>query len=378
MKKTKIILSISFVILFLNLQSNTVKCGDIVTTESSYELAWNDEFNESSINTSNWTYDVGGDGWGNNELEYYTDRADNSRIEDDNLVIEAKKEKYNGKNYTSARLKSQGMQEFTYGKIEARIKIPSGKGLWPAFWLLGSSYPSIYWPKCGETDIMEHINLENNIYGTLHWYINDPSCKYHQSYMKYISNIDTTQYHVYSISWDESTIKWYVDDIQYSEVNIKDMDSFHKPFYIILNLAVGGNWPGEPDGSTVFPAKMYIDYVRVYNKTDSNALTSTVKNEWFVDFETKDKYYLDGNGNSINGWVYIKNNWYYFGKYGILQTGWKYIDDNWYYLDDAGIMKTGWINYKEKWYYLFITGEMLKNTNVEGKYELGADGALIN
>ncbi|NRT80923.1 family 16 glycosylhydrolase [Clostridium beijerinckii] len=240
--------------------------------DTGWNLAWSDEFNGTSINTSNWKYETGGDGWGNNELEYYTNRSENARIENGNLVIEARKENYSGMNYTSARLKSQGLKNWTYGKVEARMKLPAGQGVWPAFWMLGENISQVSWPKCGEIDIMEHINNESAIHGTIHW--DSTGNNTHAQYGAASPNIDVTQYHVYSIEWDASSIKWFVDGTQYLEANIANningTEEFHKPFFILFNLAVGGNWPGNPDGSTPFPAKMYVDYVRVYQHGDNN------------------------------------------------------------------------------------------------------------
>lgn len=240
--------------------------------DTGWNLAWSDEFNGTSINTSNWKYESGGDGWGNNELEYYTNRSENARIENGNLVIEARKENYNGMNYTSARLKSQGLKNWTYGKVEARMKLPAGQGVWPAFWMLGENISQVSWPKCGEIDIMEHINNESAIHGTIHW--DSTGNNTHAQYGAASPNIDVTQYHVYSIEWDASSIKWFVDGTQYLEANIANningTEEFHKPFFILFNLAIGGNWPGNPDGSTPFPAKMYVDYVRVYQHGDNN------------------------------------------------------------------------------------------------------------
>ncbi|WP_271813623.1 glycoside hydrolase family 16 protein [Clostridium beijerinckii] len=234
--------------------------------DTGWNLAWSDEFNGTSINTSNWKCETGGDGWGNNELEYYTNRSENARIENGNLVIEARKENYNGMNYTSARLKSQGLKNWTYGKVEARMKLPAGQGVWPAFWMLGENISQVSWPKCGEIDIMEHINNESAIHGTIHW--DSTGNNTHADYGAASPNIDVTQYHVYSIEWNASSIKWFVDGKQYLEANIANningTEEFHKPFFILFNLAIGGNWPGNPNGSTPFPAKMYVDYVRVY------------------------------------------------------------------------------------------------------------------
>ncbi|MGG1314598.1 MULTISPECIES: RICIN domain-containing protein [Cohnella] len=250
---------------FLTVLALVATLFPISTANAAYNLVWSDEFNGSSIDTNNWTFEIGtgSGGWGNNELEYYTNRPENARIENGNLVIEARKESYGGMNYTSARLKTQGKKSFKYGRIEARIKLPKGQGLWPAFWTLGADIGTVGWPKSGEIDIMEHVNNENNTHGYIHWDANG-----HASYGGPSHTIDVTQYHVYSIEWTPSAIKWFIDGVQFKEANIENninsTEEFHKEHFILLNMAVGGNWPGSPDASTVFPAKMFVDYVRVY------------------------------------------------------------------------------------------------------------------
>lgn len=281
MNRTRRLLKLSSLLLFnflLLSPLNTYAETSYSQSSNRMKLVWSDEFDGSEINQDNWTYDIGKgnngntDGWGNNELQYYTDRSKNARIDNGNLVIEAYKEDYNGSNYTSARLKSKGLQEFTYGKIEARIKLPIDDGIWPAFWMLGNSFTGDdKWPYCGEIDIMEHVNKEPAVFGTIHWNNNGP-----QTFGKstFIENID--DYHVYAIEWSKNYIKWYIDNIEYCaadisdieipnlERNIKNNDAFHEPFFILLNVAVGGNWPKSPNAYTNFPAKMYVDYVRVY------------------------------------------------------------------------------------------------------------------
>ena len=235
-----------------------------------YQLIWSDEFSSSSINTSNWTYETGNNnGWGNNELEYYTNRNVNSYIQDGSLVIEAKKESYGGKSYTSARMITKGEKYFTYGKIEARMKLPYGKGIWPAFWMLGENISTVGWPACGEIDIMEMIGggeNEKRIYGTAHWESNG-----HASYGSNYTlgaGIFADDYHVFSIVWNSKSIQWFVDGSKYVTIDITPagLAAFQKNQFIILNLAVGGNWPGNPDATTIFPQKLYVDYVRVYQE----------------------------------------------------------------------------------------------------------------
>lgn len=240
------------------------------------QLVWSDEFDGTAVNKSNWVFETGNNnGWGNNELEYYTSRAANATISNGNLLIIAKKETYGGKEYTSARMKTQGLHDFTYGKIEARIKAPVGQGIWPAFWMLGKSINQVGWPKCGEIDILEHINSVNYVNGTIHWDNNG-----HASYGK-TTVCDVKKYHVYGIEWDTKAIKWFVDGIKYGEAsianNINSTDEFHAPFFILLNLAVGGNWPGNPNATTVFPDTMFVDYVRVYNLTTGTSSIDKAK-----------------------------------------------------------------------------------------------------
>lgn len=225
-----------------------------------YQLVWSDEFNGTSVDPNNWVFETGGGGWGNNELEYY--QAANATVTNGNLVITAKKQRVGSNAYTSARMKTQGLHQFTYGRIEARVKLPVVKGLWPAFWMLGSNITTVNWPQCGEIDVMEHINTDSLIYGTIHWYNNGNA--------SYGSNMATSPsaYHVYDVEWTSTAITWHIDGVQYCTANISNginnTQAFQNPFFIILNLAVGGNWPGNTIDTTKLPASMYVDYVRVY------------------------------------------------------------------------------------------------------------------
>ncbi|TAL59678.1 MAG: glycoside hydrolase family 16 protein [Bacteroidetes bacterium] len=227
-----------------------------------WKVVWSDEFNYTGLpDTTKWGNDVGY--IANNELQYYTkQRLENSNVENGNLMIIGRKEPYDTSEYTSTRLVTDGKFSWTYGKIEARIKLPKGQGLWPAFWMLGQNIRQVDWPKCGEIDIMEHINNEDILYGTLHW----DDGKHVSSGGK--TPCDVTQYHNYSVEWDKDAIKWFLDGKKYWEVNIKDSinstEEFQKPHYIILNLAIGGDWPKNPDATTAFPDTMLVDYVRVY------------------------------------------------------------------------------------------------------------------
>lgn len=227
---------------------------------TTYQLVWSDEFNGSTVNTADWKFETGGGGWGNNEKEYY--QAANATVSNGSLMITARKQRVKANSYTSARMTTQGKHEFTYGKMEARIKLPIVQGLWPAFWMLGADINSVNWPACGETDIMEHINTDSLVYGTIHWDNN--------GHVQFGGHTVTTpaDYHIYAVEWDSASIRWYIDGIQYQEANIlnniNSTEEFHKPFFIILNLAVGGNWPGQTINDKLLPASMYVDYVRVY------------------------------------------------------------------------------------------------------------------
>ena len=219
---------------------------------------------------------TGGNGFGNNELEYYTSRPENAEIEDGNLVITARKEDYTGpdgvsRNYTSARMQTMGKFDQAYGRFEARIKIPYGQGIWPAFWLLGEDMPTARWPGAGEIDIMENIGREP---GTVHGTIHGPGYSGARGIgAPFVrpSGRFADDYHVYAIEWQQNVIRFYVDDQLYETRTPADLPRgtkwvYDHPFYILLNLAVGGNWPGNPDDSSTFPQKMLVDYVRVYKE----------------------------------------------------------------------------------------------------------------
>ena len=235
----------------------------IATAQTTWNLIWSEEFNGSQINTQQWNYDIGTGnwGWGNNELQYYTNQSANLSVSNGLATFRALDQPFGNSNYTSARIQSKNKFSVQYGKIEARMKLPMGQGLWPAFWMLGQNIDDVSWPHCGEIDIMEHVNNNPYINGTVHWYQNG-----HQSSGSSIST-DITQFHLYSIEWDEDKIQWFVDGILYKTFNIQNSvhNAFHQPFFIIMNVAVGGLWPGSPDNTTIFPAEMVVDYVRVYH-----------------------------------------------------------------------------------------------------------------
>ena len=232
-----------------------------------YQLVWQDEFSGNELSTD-WQHEIGtgSNGWGNNELQYY--RKENTRVEDGFLVIEARKESFSDRNYTSSRIVTMGQEAFQYGRIDIRAKLPRGQGIWPALWMLGSNFPTIGWPDCGEIDIMEMIGgqgRENTVHGTVHWDNNGQYASFGDSY-SLTQGTFNDEFHVFSIIWDSQTIRWFVDDVQYNQIDITPaaLSEFNQQFFFIFNIAVGGNWPGSPDGTTSFPQQMYVDYVRVF------------------------------------------------------------------------------------------------------------------
>lgn len=251
-----------------NLRSSSADAG-VTTTQRAiaYSLVWDDEFNGTGVNTANWNIDVGNPGV-NHELEYY--QASNATVSNGSLVITAQQQSVGGQPYTSAKLETYGKFSLTYGRIEARIKLPMVNGTWPAFWMLGTSInQGTSWPDCGEIDIMEHVNTTNTILGTMHW--NGGS-----GHVQYGSSTATTpgDYHVYAVEWDANSIRWYVDNSLYVTGNIanniNNTGAFHHPFYIILNLAMGGDLPGNNIDNGSLPTQMLVDYVRVYSMTPNS------------------------------------------------------------------------------------------------------------
>lgn len=244
---------------------------------------WSDEFNGpdgSAPDPSKWTYDTGGKGWGNNELECYTNRLENAQIKGGNLVITAEQETVpfacsdgSRNSYTSARLKTQGLFSEAYGRFEARIKIPAGQGMWPAFWMLGDNISTAGWPTCGEIDVMENIGREP---GTVHGSLHGPSTISRTSDATSIFTLPAPQaladdFHLYAVEWEPGVVRFYVDANLYATFTESQWPTggtwvFDQAFFIILNVAVGGTWPGSPDSTTVFPQQMLVDYVRVYSK----------------------------------------------------------------------------------------------------------------
>jgi len=248
---------------------------------------WADEFNGTALDLANWQYQVGTGtqyglpaGWGNNELQFYTNRPQNIGVANGLLTITARQESYNGASYTSARIRSLDRRQFTYGRYEARLKVPAGQGLWPAFWMLPSTNAYGGWASSGEIDILETVNAATAAHGTIHHGGNWPN------------NVHTggsspgtwsNDFHVYAVEWEPDEIRWYVDGSQFfqttssvwfsSSAPTNDRAPFDRDFHFLLNLAVGGNWPGPPNGSTPFPSTFQIDYVRVQQRPPKGPYT---------------------------------------------------------------------------------------------------------
>jgi beta-glucanase (GH16 family) len=232
-------------------------------------IEWSDEFDGPVLDPGKWIAETGGHGWGNNELQHYTGRPENVRIENGHLVIEARRERFEQRDYTSARIKTAGLKETRYGRYEARIRIPKGQGIWPAFWMLGADIGTTGWPKAGEIDIMENIGREpDTVHGTLH----GPGYSGGQAFgapSKLAGASYADDFHVFAVEWEPGEIRWYRDGIQYHKAQpalVKGEWVFERPFFVLLNVAVGGDWPGNPDATTVLPQRMLVDYVRVYRR----------------------------------------------------------------------------------------------------------------
>jgi beta-glucanase (GH16 family) len=250
------------------------------TPSGPWQLTWSDEFDGADgtrPDESTWTYDLGGNGWGNQELESYTNHAENASIQGGALVITARAEHVTGtdgiaRDYTSARLKTQGHFAQAYGRFEARIQSPRGQGLWPAFWMLGNDIGGVGWPACGEIDIMENIGREPTIvHGTIHGPgysgANGPTMAFSSPDGRPFAD----GYHVYAVEWEPAEIRFYVDDHLYETRKPADLPGgarwvYDHDFFVILNVAVGGSWPGNPDATSSFPQTMKVDYVRVYRR----------------------------------------------------------------------------------------------------------------
>jgi len=279
MKNIYIVLSI----IFIWLTACTSKQNDNTTShsdslelqEEKYELVWSDEFNYQGLpDSTKWSYDVGGDGWGNNELQYYTDsRSENARVENGYLIIEARKENIEDNEFTSARLVSKNKGDWKYAKIVVRAKLPGGVGLWPAIWMLPAKWDvgDGEWPDCGEIDIMEYVGYaKDTIHGTIHCHAYNHLKNTQKGKNVFVPGVEN-DFHDYTLIWNKDKINIMVNDSSYFEFEKQEQNwktwPFYRKFYLILNIAVGGNWGGRKGvDDSIFPQTMEVDYVRVYQK----------------------------------------------------------------------------------------------------------------
>jgi beta-glucanase (GH16 family) len=271
--------------------------------QEAWELVWSDEFDGSSLDASNWSPQIGTGtayglpaGWGNNELQYYTNSADNIQVSDGTLKIIARQQNFGGRNYTSARLRTLNKQEFLYGRVEARMKLPSTQGIWPAFWMLPTNSPYGIWASSGEIDVMESVNIADRIYGTLHFGNQWPNNQ--SAGPRYSDGTDfSNDFYTYRVDWEPDSFTWYINDVPFGTINNASWFSaaapgnsrapFDTPYHLLMNVAVGGNFPGNPTGASNFPQTLEVDYVRVYERVqlpfqdEPHAIPGTIEAEDF-------------------------------------------------------------------------------------------------
>lgn len=258
--------------------SSVLLSSSLMATPPGWKLVWSDEFDAPKIDPAKWEFEINAKGGGNNELQYYTDRAENARIEDGKLVIEARREEFTGpegtRSYTSARMRTQNKGDWKYGRFEIRARLPQTQGLWPAIWMLPTDWAYGGWPHSGEIDIMELLGHETNkVYGTLHY--TDLAGKHTHTGTHFVlpAGNFVDEFHTFTVEWDEREFRWYVDgqlyqtQTQWQNSKAPYPAPFDQRFHLLLNVAVGGNWPGNPNESTVFPQRMEVDYVRVYERS---------------------------------------------------------------------------------------------------------------
>ena len=276
-----------------------------------FDLVWSDEFSGTRLDDRYWNHNIGtgSGGWGNNESQYY--RSQNASVANGFLTITAKEENYGGQSYTSSRIKTEGLVDFTYGRVDIRAKLPRGQGIWPALWALGSNFGEVGWPYSGEIDIMEMIGgsgREDTVHGTVHWNVGGLNAPYSHTYIggAYYGSDFSAGFNVFSIIRTADGIEWRVNDAPYYRFDIDESASrapFRKPFFLIFNVAVGGNWPGYPDETTSFPQKMIVDYVRIFEPSgiapprdsDGDGLSDAEENSLGTDAQIADS---DGDGLS--------------------------------------------------------------------------------
>ena len=244
-----------------------------------WDITWHDEFEGELLDLDKWSHEVGGHGFGNNELQYYTNDTTNSFVSNGMLTIRAQFEpagvgsSNNLRNFSSARLRTVGKGDWRYGRIDVRAKIALGQGIWPAIWMLPSDWKYGGWPKSGEIDIMEHVGFdEGRIHGSVHTESYNHMINTQRSNSKLISEVKES-FHIYSIEWNIDKINFFIDDIQHFSFENDNKNNyktwpFNEKFHLLINVAVGGNWPGSPDNTTIFPSEMKVDYVRVYKQQE--------------------------------------------------------------------------------------------------------------
>jgi beta-glucanase (GH16 family) len=260
-------------------------CASPVVHAQQWSLVWSDEFDGNSLDLTSWSYQTGTGtayglpaGWGNQEIMYYTNFTQNVSVSDGSLKITAREQSFGGMPYTSARIRTRGLRDFLYGRFEGRIKLPSTSGVWPAFWMLPTDSPYGGWASSGEIDIMESVNEADRIYGTIHHGSPSPNNQYNGNSI--VTGIDYSQdFHEYAMEWEPDEIRWYLDGSLYHRVTSDEWFSslgggnnrapFDVPFHMLLNVAVGGNFPGNPDSSAQYPQTLEVDYVRVYEQVQS-------------------------------------------------------------------------------------------------------------
>ncbi len=296
--------------------------ASVTTAQDAWELVWEDEFEGTALDAGNWSAQTGNGtayglpaGWGNNELQYYTNFSENIVVSDGTLKIIARERSLGGSDYTSARIRSLNKQEFLYGRIEARIKLPSTPGIWPAFWMLPTNSPYGTWAASGEIDIMESVNYADRIYGTLHYGSTWPNNTHAGPRLEDGTDF-SDDFHVYRVDWDPDQITWYVDGVAYGSRSSSQWFSsadagnprapFDTEFHLLLNVAVGGDFPGNPNGSSVFPQTMEVDYVRAYTRTqlpypgDPHPIPGTIQAEDF-DLGGQGQSYYDCDAENNGG-----------------------------------------------------------------------------
>ena len=249
---------------------------EVIMPPEEWTLVWSDEFDAAEgtpVDSSKWLHDVGGHGWGNNQLEFNTDRTENVQHDGQgSLVITARKEDYGTNAYTSARIKTESKFDTKYGRVEARIRLPEGQGIWPAFWMLGANFTEVGWPECGEIDIMEFRGQETD---TVQSSLHGPGYSGGSPISGVFKNKELSfadDFHVFAVDWDPSRFTFWVDDQIINVINSDVVRSrgtwvYSHPFFIILNVAIGGAYVGDPDDSTIFPQEMLVDYVRVFERS---------------------------------------------------------------------------------------------------------------